>query len=152
MLAHDYGADPGRILAAVESYRRDQGPDVVQALRRACEAPRHELFRRLNTAPGGTRAIVAVRTELLRHLADLPERRAADADLHDLRRGWFTPGFLPLPRIDWDSRASLLEKFLRYEKVHRRGALEALKRRPAADRRCFAFFHPALPDEPLIFV
>jgi malonyl-CoA decarboxylase len=152
MLAQDYGADPDRILAAVEAYRQDPGPRAVQALRRACKAPRHELFQRVNTAPGGTRAIIDLRTQLLGHLPDHPELAQVDADLHDLLTGWFNPGFLTFTRIDWNSPASLLEKFLRYEKVHRMRALEDLKRRLAPDRRCFAFFHPALPDEPLIFV
>jgi malonyl-CoA decarboxylase len=152
MLAQDYAADPARIEAAVEAWRHDPGPSTVQALRRACETPRHELFRRMNAAPGATRAIVALRTQLLRYLPDHPEFAPVDADLHDLLTGWFNPGFLTFTRIDWDSPASLLEKFLRYEKVHRMRALEDLKRRLAADRRCFAFFHPALPDEPLIFV
>lgn len=152
MLAQDYAADPTRILAAVEAYRQDPSPRSVQALRRACETPRHELFRRMNTAPGGTRAIVDLRRQLLAYLPDRPDLEPVDADLHDLLTGWFNPGFLTLTRIDWNSPASLLEKFLRYEKVHKMRALEDLKRRLAADRRCFAFFHPALPDEPLIFV
>ena len=152
MLARDYEADPARILAAVESYRLDPAPATVQTLRRACETPRDELFRRLNTAPGGTRAIVELRTRLLAELPAHPELAPVDVDLHELLTGWFNPGFLTLARIDWNSPASLLEKFLRYERVHRMRALEDLKRRLAADRRCFAFFHPALPDEPLIFV
>jgi malonyl-CoA decarboxylase len=152
MLAQDYAADPARIEAAVETWRRDPGPATVQALRRACETPRHELFRRMNAAPGATRAIVGLRAQLLRYLPGHPAFAPVDADLHDLLTGWFNPGFLTFTRIDWDSPASLLEKFLRYEKVHRMRALEDLKRRLAADRRCFAFFHPALPDEPLIFV
>ena len=152
MLAEDYGADRARILAAVEAYRAQPTPSAVHALRRACEAPRHELFRRMNIAPGGTRAIVELRTQLLTQLPDHPELAPVDTDLHDLLGGWFNPGFLTFTPIDWNSPASLLEKFLRYEKVHRMRALEDLKRRLAADRRCFAFFHPALPDEPLIFV
>src|SRR4051812_46605007 len=152
MLAEDYDADPARILAAVESYRLDPAPATVQSLRRACEAPRHELFRRLNTAPGGTQAIVELRKQLLYELPAHPELAPVDADLHDLLTGWFNPGFLTFTRIAWNSPASLLEKFLRYERVHRMRYLEDLKRRLAADRRCFAFFHPALPDEPLIFV
>ena len=152
MLAQDYAAEPARIMAAVDAYRREASPATVQALRRACETPRHELFERLNIAPGGTRAIVTLRAELLQHLPEHPELRAVDADLRDLLASWFNPGFLTLTRIDWNSPASLLEKFLRYEKVHRMQALEDLKRRLAPDRRCFAFFHPALPDEPLIFV
>jgi malonyl-CoA decarboxylase len=152
MLAEDYGADSARVLAAIEAYRGSPSAAAVQALRRACEAPRHELFRRMNIAPGGTRAIVDLRRQLLGHLPSRPELGAVDADLHDLLTGWFNPGFLTFTRIDWNSPAALLEKFLRYEKVHRMRALEDLKRRLAADRRCFAFFHPALPDEPLIFV
>ena len=152
VLAKEYGADAARILAAVEAYRGNPRPAAVRRLRRACEAPRHELFRRMNIAPGGTRAIVELRAQLLGHLPSHPELSAVDADMHDLLGGWFNPGFLTFTRIDWNSPASLLEKFLRYEKVHRMRALEDLKRRLAADRRCFAFFHPALPDEPLIFV
>jgi malonyl-CoA decarboxylase len=152
MLAEDYGADAARILTAVDAYRDNPSPAAVQALRRACEAPRHELFRRMNIAPGGTRAIVDLRAQLLGYLSSHPGLAPVDADLHDLLTGWFNPGFLTFTRIDWDSPASLLEKFLRYEKVHRMRALEDLKRRLAVDRRCFAFFHPALPDEPLIFV
>ena len=152
MLADEYGADRGRIMAAVEAYQSLPTPAAVHALRRACEAPRHELFRRMNVAPGGTRAIVDLRTQLLHQLPDHPELAPLDTDLHDLLGGWFNPGFLTFSPIDWNSPASLLEKFLRYEKVHRMRALEDLKRRLAADRRCFAFFHPALPDEPLIFV
>ena len=139
-------------MAAVEAYQALPTPAAVHALRRACEAPRHELFRRMNVAPGGTRAIVDLRTQLLHQLPDHPELAPLDTDLHDLLGGWFNPGFLTFSPIDWNSPASLLEKFLRYEKVHRMRALEDLKRRLAADRRCFAFFHPALPDEPLIFV
>lgn len=152
MLAQEYATDPGRIQEAVEAYRHDPSPRTVRALRRACEAPRHVLFRRMNMAPGGIRAILELRTQLLGCLPEHPELAPVDADLHDLLTGWFNPGFLTLARIDWNSSASLLEKLLRYEKVHRMRALEDLKRRLAPDRRCFAFFHPALPDEPLIFV
>ena len=91
-------------------------------------------------------------TQLLGELPAHPELAPVDADLHELLTGWFNPGFLTFAKIDWNSPAALLEKFLRYERVHRMRALEDLKRRLAADRRCFAFFHPALPDEPLIFV
>ncbi len=152
MLATEFGHDHERIIAAAEAYRDRPTAAAVHALRRACESPRHELFRRMNIAPGGTGAIVDLRTELLAHLPAHAELTPVDADLHDLLGGWFNPGFLTFARIDWNSPASLLEKFLRYEKVHRMRALEDLKRRLAADRRCFAFFHPALPDEPLIFV
>lgn len=152
LLARAFAVDHDRLLAAAEAYRAEPGLDTLLALRRATEAPRLELFRRMNMAPNGTRAIVRLREELLGHLPAHPELREVDADLHALLTSWFNPGFLSLARIDWNSPASLLEKFLRYEKVHRMEHLEDLKRRLAADRRCFAFFHPALPDEPLIFV
>ena len=100
MLAQDYAAEPARIMAAVDAYRREASPATVQALRRACETPRHELFERLNIAPGGTRAIVTLRAELLQHLPEHPELRAVDADLRDLLASWFNPGFLTLTRID----------------------------------------------------
>ncbi len=152
LLASGFAVDHDRLLAAADAYRAEPGLDTLLALRRATEAPRLELFRRMNMAPNGTRALVRLREELLPHLAAHPELRAVDADLNALLASWFNPGFLSLARIDWNSPASLLEKFLRYEKVHRMGHLEDLKRRLAADHRCFAFFHPALPDEPLIFV
>jgi malonyl-CoA decarboxylase len=106
----------------------------------------------MNMAPGGTRAILRLREQLLQILPDQPGLREIDTDLHHLLGSWFNPGFLTLARIDWRSPAELLEKLVRYEKVHKMRSLEELKRRLAADRRCFAFFHPALPDEPLIFV
>ena len=152
LLAAEYDADAERIAAAIADYRREHSPATVQALRRACEARRNELFRRMNIAPDGTRAIVELRAQLLAHLPSHQELAPVESDLHELLSSWFNPGFLTFTRIDWNSPASLLEKFLRYEQVHRMRALEDLKRRLAADRRCFAFFHPALPDEPLIFV
>ena len=152
LLAQAFAVDHERLLASSRAYEHDPGLETLLALRRATEAPRLELFRRVNMAPNGTRAIVRLREQLLPHLGEHPELRPVDADLQALLSSWFNPGFLSLARIDWNSPAALLEKFLRYEKVHRMRALEDMKRRLAADRRCFAFFHPALPDEPLIFV
>jgi malonyl-CoA decarboxylase len=152
LLAREFGPDTDRIQAAVEEYRAAPGFDALLELRKAAEPPRQELFRRMNLAPGGTRAILSLRTQLLRVLGAHPELREVDADLHHLIASWFNPGFLTLTRIDWDSPASLLEKLVKYERVHRMRSLEDIRRRLAADRRCFAFFHPALPDEPLIFV
>ncbi|HET6467100.1 MAG TPA: malonyl-CoA decarboxylase [Geminicoccaceae bacterium] len=151
-LASDYSADHEKVLAAVEEYRDAPGFRTLATLRKATESPRIELFRRMNMAPNGTRALVRLRAELLALLREHGELREVDADLHGLLTSWFNPGFLSLARIDWNSPAALLEKLVRYEKVHRMRALEDLKRRLAPDRRCFAFFHPALPDEPLIFV
>lgn len=151
-LLDKFDVDPERMEAAVEDYLRDPSFERLQALRRVVEPPRQELFRRMNMAPNGTRALVQLRADLLACLPAHPELRRVDADLQHLLTSWFNPGFLTLARIDWNSPASLLEKIVRYEKVHRIPALEALRRRLAGDRRCFAFFHPALPDEPLIFV
>ncbi len=152
LLARELGPDVEAVRAAAEAYAREPGPRTLAELRRVSEAPRLELFRRMNTAPGGTRAIVELRAELLRLLPGEPGLAELDADLHHLLVTWFNPGFLTLARIDWGSPAALLEKLKGYEKVHRLDSLEDLKRRLAADRRCFAFFHPVLADEPLIFV
>ena len=152
LLAQGFEVDHDRLVAAAEAYKAEPALDSLLALRRATELPRLELFRRMNMAPSGTRSIVRMREQLLRELDGHPELKPVDADLHALLTSWFNPGFLSLARIDWNSPAALLERFLRYERVHRMRYLEDLKRRLAADRRCFAFFHPALPDEPLIFV
>ena len=152
LLAQGFEVDHDRLVAAAEAYKAEPALDSLLALRRATESPRLELFRRMNMAPSGTRSIVRMREQLLRELDAHPELKPVDADLHALLTSWFNPGFLSLARIDWNSPAALLERFLRYERVHRMRYLEDLKRRLAADRRCFAFFHPALPDEPLIFV
>jgi malonyl-CoA decarboxylase len=151
-LARAYAVEPGRVAEAAAGYAARPNLESLQALRRAVESPRLELFRRMNMAPRGTRSLVRMRAELLARLAEDPALAEVDADLHALLSSWFNPGFLSLSRIDWDSPASLLEKLVKYERVHRMRGLEDLRRRLAADRRCFAFFHPALPDEPLIFV
>lgn len=152
LLAVEFGPDLGAVRRAAEAFVHQPGPRTLAELRRVGEAPRVELFRRMNTAPGGTRAIVELRAELLRAMADDPALAELDRDLLGLLATWFNPGFLSLARIDWGSPAALLEKLKGYEKVHKLDSLEAFKRRLAADRRCFAFFHPVLPEEPLIFV
>jgi malonyl-CoA decarboxylase len=151
-LARDHAADPEAVTAAIEAYRAAPGAGTLARLGAATEAPRLELFRRMNMAPKGTHALVRMRAELLAFLVEHPELAEVDADMHALLSTWFNPGFLALERIDWSSPAALLEKLVRYERVHRMGSLEDLKRRLGRDRRCFGFFHPALPDEPLIFV
>jgi malonyl-CoA decarboxylase len=151
-LARDHAVAPGEVQGAAERYRERPSAETLAALRRATESPRVELFRRMNMAPSGTRALVRLRADLLGFLAEQPQLAEVDADLQGLLAAWFNPGFLSLSRIDWNSPASLLEKLVRYERVHRMQGLEDLRRRLAADRRCFGFFHPALPDEPLIFV
>jgi malonyl-CoA decarboxylase len=149
-LRHDIDRDA--VAAAIDAYRDRPEDGTLRRLRRALEPERQELFRRLNTAPDGTRRLVEMRCDLLDLLPNHPALRPVDTDLQELLAGWFNPGFLTFKPIDWNSPASLLEKLIRYERVHKIANLEALRRRLGPDRRCFAFFHPTLPDEPLIFV
>lgn len=151
-LAVQHDADRDDVEAAIEAFRARPDDATLRRLRSACEPRRHELFRRLNMAPDGTRRLVEMRRDLLELLPDHPALRPVDTDLQELLAGWFNPGFLTFKPIDWNSPASLLEKLIRYERVHKIANLEALRRRLGPDRRCFAFFHPTLPDEPLIFV
>ena len=151
-LAADYGPDPSAIHAASDGYRAAPDFDTLMALTSAIEPPRQELFRRINMAPNGTATIVAMREDLLALLPGAPSLKAVDVDLVRLLTAWFNRGFLHLEQIDWESPAALLQKIMSYEAVHPMAGWEDLKRRLAEDRRCFAFFHPALPDEPLIFV
>jgi malonyl-CoA decarboxylase len=119
----------------------------------ASEPRRHELLRRLNLAPGGTAALVRMREQLLAALDRREDLAAVDSAFVHLFASWFNRGFLVLRRIDWSSPAIVLEKIIRYEAVHRiRGWDDLRQRIDPPDRRCYAFFHPALVDDPLIFV
>src|SRR5262245_51361675 len=151
-LANDYSAHAADLQRAIEAYQRDPTPLGAHALHQAAEPPRQELFRRLNTAAGGTQLLVRLRADLLHTLEDHPERAAIDSDLLHLLRSWFNRGFLVLQRIDWRTSAAVLERLIAYEAVHQIQGWDDLRRRLAADRRCYAFFHPALRDEPLIFI
>lgn len=152
MLATDFGPDASAIRAATEEYLRSNDANALLRLIAAVEPPRQELFRRINMAPKGTAALVAMRVELLGLLPQHPRLKVVDADMRHLLASWFNRGFLRLERIDWHSPADLLEKLIRYDMVQTIKSWDDLRRRLAADRRCFAFFHPALPDEPLIFL
>jgi len=121
-------------------------------LQRVTEPPRQELFRRLNRASNGTAALVEMRRDLLQLLEKQPELTAVDFDLRHLLSSWFNPGFLKMHRVDWKSPAEVLEKLIQHEAVHAIDGWDDLRRRLQPDRRCFAFFHPQLPNEPLIFV
>ena len=122
-------------------------------LHAAAEPRRQELLRRLNLAPGGTAALVHMREQLLDAMDHREDLAAVDNDFVHMFSSWFNRGFLVLRRIDWSSPASVLEKIIRYEAVHRIRGWDDLRRRiDPPDRRCYAFFHPALVDEPLIFV
>jgi malonyl-CoA decarboxylase len=152
-LAVDFGPDTRRLNTAVEAWLKSPSPAVATELHGAAEPFRQELFRRINLAPGGTAALVAMREALLVDLIAHPELTPVDADFVHLFSSWFNRGFLLLKRIDWSSPADVLEKIIRYEAVHEIVDWNELRLRLApADRRCFAFFHPQMPDDPLIFV
>ena len=149
---HEFGPDPAALTAAMDAYRAEPTPTRLITLQQAVEPPRQELLRRFNMAPGGTATLVTMRRDLLRTLDAHPERRALDSDLVHLLRSWFNPGFLELRRIDWRTSALTLERIIQYEAVHEIRGWRDLRRRLEADRRCYAFFHRALPDEPIIFI
>jgi malonyl-CoA decarboxylase len=153
-LAHNYGPDRGRLAQAIEAWRAQPTDEDASDLHFASEPRRQELMRRLNRAPGGTSALVALRADLLRHMNGHHNDLAAlDRDVVHLLSSWFNRGFLVLRRIDWQTPANILEQIIRYEAVHEIRDWDDLRRRiDPVDRRCYAFFHPALVDEPLIFV
>jgi malonyl-CoA decarboxylase len=151
-LGIEFSPDPVQLARAYDDYRNDPTQENLVTLQRCVEAPRQELFRRLNAAPGATAALVAMRRKILDGLRKHPEWTGIDADLAHLFGSWFNRGFLTLERIDWHTPAIVLEKLIEYEAVHEIAGWNDLRRRLAADRRCFAFFHPALPHEPLIFI
>ncbi len=144
--------DPKRVLQAAQAYAEAPNAQHLIALTQVAEPPRQELLRRLNRTPGGTATLVRLRRTLLQRLGKRPEWMALEADLLHLFSSWFNPGFLQMRRVDWNSPAKLLEKIIHHEAVHAIDGWEDLRRRLQPDRRCFAFFHPQLPDEPLIFV
>jgi malonyl-CoA decarboxylase len=152
-LARTFGYDNSRIEAAIAAWRQSQSADDAAELHRASEPRRLELFRRLNLAPGGTAALVHMREQLMDAMDHRDDLAVIDNDFVHLFSSWFNRGFLVLRRIDWSTSASILEKIIRYEAVHEIRDWEDLRRRiDLPDRRCYAFFHPALVDEPLIFV
>jgi malonyl-CoA decarboxylase len=151
-LARDFAPDRDLVLKAAVAYHADASPANLATLQRVAEPARQEIFRRMNMAPGGTAALVQMRRELLDAMKAHPQFEAVDHDLTHLLGSWFNRGFLELRRIDWGTPAAILEKLIQYEAVHRIQGFPDLKRRLENDRRCFAFFHPALKDEPLIFV
>ncbi len=151
-LRTEFAPDSAKVLAAANAYAKVPDSRNLAALTRCAEPPRQELLRRLNRAPGGTRTIVSMRERLLDVLPKDPELRQVDDDFHHLLSSWFNPGFLRIERVDWNTPATLLEQLIRHEAVHEIRGWNDLRRRLQADRRCFGFFHPALPNEPLIFV
>jgi malonyl-CoA decarboxylase len=151
-LASELSPDPQLVLARAQAYAQAPGAATLMALTQVAEPPRQELLRRLNRMPGGTAAVLRLRRALLRVLRKRPELDAVEADLLHLLTSWFNPGFLQMKRVDWNSPAQLLEKIIHHEAVHSIDGWDDLRRRLQPDRRCFAFFHPQLGEEPLIFV
>jgi malonyl-CoA decarboxylase len=152
-LRETFGADRVRLDRAIENYRKCCSDDDVSELHNAAEPRRQELFRRINLASGGTAGLVAMREDLMRFAKDDKGLRSVDADFVHLFSSWFNRGFLVLRRIDWSTPGNILEKIIRYEAVHAIDGWDDLRRRlQPPDRRCYAFFHPQLGDEPLIFV
>lgn len=145
--------DASTLAALAEQYSQDPTPATFKALSAAAEPKRQELLRRLNQPMGATADIVAMRVDLLRIVKDHPDLARTDHDFVHLFRSWFNRGFLVLQAINWDTPARILDKIVAYEAVHQINDWDDLRRRLyPPDRRCFAFFHPAMPDEPLIFV
>jgi malonyl-CoA decarboxylase len=151
-LATEFQPDGAALRSAAQRYLADGTAEAAAALARAADPPRQELLRRINMAPGGIGALIAMRSEIASRLRAEPELKLLDADLKHLFASWFNRGFIELRRIDWQTPAAVLEKLIAYEAVHEIGGWDDLRRRLAPDRRCFGFFHPALPGEPLIFV
>ena len=152
VLAERFRPDPKAVEAAFLAWKAGE-PGAVEALHGVSEPRRQELFRRINMSSGGTRALVGMREDLLAALREHPELGGVNADFQHLFASWFNRGFLSLRQIDWNTPASILEKVIRYEAVHQIRNWDDLRNRlQPTDRRCYAFFHPQLVDEPLIFV
>ena len=152
-LAEEMTISPDAIRAALDAYEQGQSKASYRAYVEVSEPPRQELIRRLNRVPGATRMLVRMRTDLLRLGGEDDALQALDLDFRHLFASWFNRGFLVLRPISWESPAHILEKIIAYEAVHAINSWDDLRDRlEPADRRCFAFFHPAMPDEPLIFV
>jgi malonyl-CoA decarboxylase len=152
-LANKFGPEKSRIEAALQAWRDAPSDIAAAAIHEASEPRRQELLRRLNLAPQGTKALVEMRGQLLDVLSRREDLAAVDSDFEHLFSSWFNRGFLVMRRIDWSTPASILEKIIRYEAVHQIRDWDDLRARiDPPDRRCYAFFHPALIDEPLIFV
>src|SRR5215468_6364897 len=152
-LASQFGADRSRLNAAASAWLASPTDATAAGVHRASEPRRLELFRRLNLAPGGTAALVRMREQLIDALDHRDDLAVIDEDFLHLFSSWFNRGFLVLRSIDWSTPANLLEKIIRYEAVHTIRDWNDLRARiDSPDRRCYDFFHPALADEPLIFV
>jgi malonyl-CoA decarboxylase len=152
LLIKEFSPDPQEVARAADAYRVDPSQSNLIRLQRVVEPRRQELFRRLNMVPGATAVLLEMRRRVLKQLVERPHWVGIDADLAHLFNSWFNRGFLVLQKIDWRTSAMVLEKLIKYEAVHEIQGWHDLRRRLQADRRCYAFFHPVLPDEPVIFI
>lgn len=152
LLASEFGVQTEAVLTAADRYRAKQDGATLSELSKSLDAPRQTLFRRLNLVPGGTGTIIRLRERLLEALPLRPDFTVVESDLHELLMNWFNGGFLTLRQIDWTSSATVLERIIQYEAVHEIHGWDDLRNRLREDRRCFAYFHFAMPDDPLIFV
>ncbi len=152
MLNDSLSPDPTTILAAAKDYKNNQSFENLSKLGHVTESPRLGLLRLINFAPGGTAAMILMREIIHKEMKNGLDLAPLDADLFHLFSSWFNRGFLQFYEINWDTPAVILEKLIAYEAVHEIKGWKDLRRRLADDRRGFAFFHPALPKEPVIFV
>ena len=151
-LLRDLGASRPDVDLAIDLYRVERSEASLTRLFQAVEPRRQALFRAINTAPEGTWTVLTMRSDLLGLLDEHPELAPVEADLFHVLSSWFNRGFITLERINWGSPGAVLERLIDYEAVHEIRGWDDLRRRLEADRRCFGFFHPAIPDEPLIFI
>lgn len=152
-LTDELGIDADAVRTTLTAFETAPSSQTYRAFSAAAEPKRQELARRLNQIPGATAQLVQMRDDLLQVVGKRPELGPVDQDLRHLLSSWFNRGFLVLRPIDWESPAEVLEKIIAYEAVHAIGSWDDLRRRvQPSDRRCFAYFHPAMPNEPLIFV
>lgn len=156
LIATGFGPDPARVARAHEQYQKAIGTpaqwEAEARLWSALRSPRTRILTQFNALPQGVRFLVDLRVDLLRLLQEDPELASLDRELEFALSSWFDVGFLELQRITWNSPAALLEKLIQYEAVHTIHSWTDLKNRLDSDRRCYGFFHPRMPDEPLIFV
>lgn len=156
LIAHEFGPDPRQVSEAHEAYQAAVGTaeqwDAEARLRAAMRSRRLRILTQFNAIPQGVKFLVDLRADLLRFVAQDPSLKPLDRELEARLSAWFDVGFLELQRITWLSPAALLEKLVQYEAVHEIRSWDDLKNRLDSDRRCYAFFHPRMPLEPLIFV
>lgn len=156
LLAREINVAPAPVAQAIKAVQASPDDEALhkaeRALREALRPPRFTLYKQFTALPEGVKFLVDLRAELIEFRGQDSALEVPEAELKSLLTSWFDIGFLELSRIEWDSPASLLEKLIEYEAVHRIDGWDDLKNRLGSDRRCFAFFHPRMPNEPLIFV